>query len=148
MIMGRARVVRLAEVTAEDEDGRCVKRVRRGDSTDGRVVRWENGRWLIVEVGGDTGGVGIDGGGRGGDEEGSAGRDGGDEAGCATDEATVDGGEGEDRRRGVWECEADIVEVAEARRGYTTAAAWDEGAMVQVMSRMSNPTLRWRYGDG
>ena len=33
------------------------------------------------------------------------------------------------------------------RRGYTIAAAWDEGAMIQAMARMDNPTLRWRYGD-
>ena len=33
------------------------------------------------------------------------------------------------------------------RRGYTAGAAWDEGAMIQAMARMDNPTLRWRYGD-
>ena len=27
------------------------------------------------------------------------------------------------------------------------SVAWDEGAMIQAMSRMDNPTLRWRYGD-
>ena len=60
----------------------------------------------------------------------------------------MDSDEREERRRGVWECEADIMERAEARRGYTVAAAWDEGAMIQLMARMRNPTLQWRYGDG
>ena len=40
-----------------------------------------------------------------------------------------------------------IVETTALRRGYTMAAAWDEGTMIQAMSRMDNPTLRWRYGD-
>ena len=75
-------------------------------------------------------------------------RDGHSGGGDTDDGATVDSDEREERRRGVWECEADIMERAEARRGYTVAAAWDEGAMIQLMARMSNPTLQWRYGDG
>ena len=63
-------------------------------------------------------------------------------------EAEVDSLEDEERRRGVWEVEAMAVEYTEARRGYTLAAAWDEGAMIQAMARMDNPTLRWRYGGG
>ena len=53
----------------------------------------------------------------------------------------------EERRRGVWVIEAAIAETTALRRGYTMSAAWDEGAMIQAMSRMDNPTLRWRYGD-
>ena len=40
-----------------------------------------------------------------------------------------------------------IAETTALRRGYTRPAAWDEGAMIQAMARMDNPTLRWRYGD-
>ena len=65
-----------------------------------------------------------------------------------SDGATVDSVEDEMRRRGAWELEAAVVEAMAARRGYTTRAAWDEGAMIQAMARMDNPTLRWRYGDG
>ena len=64
----------------------------------------------------------------------------------STDEATIDSEEDEVRRRGAWELEAAAVESTAARRGYTTGAAWDEGAMIQAMARMDNPTLtrRWR----
>ena len=65
-----------------------------------------------------------------------------------SDGATVDSVEDEMRRRGAWELEAAAVEAMAARRGYTTRAAWDEGAMIQAMARMDNPTLRWRYGGG
>ena len=66
----------------------------------------------------------------------------------STDEATIDSEEDELRRRGAWELEAAAVESTAARRGYTNGAAWDEGAMIQAMARMDNPTLRWRYGGG
>ena len=108
-------------------------------------MRWEAGRWLVEEVEDGAGEVGSDGDRGDRNEEGG---DGQDDRGDTDDGATIDGGEGEDRRRGVWECEADIVEAAEARRGYSVAAAWDEGAMIQIMARMRNPTLQWRYGDG
>ena len=106
-------------------------------------MRWEGGRWLVEDVEEDAGGEGPDGDRRDGNGDRGDGRSGG---GDTDDGATVDSGEREERRRGVWECEADIMERAEARRGYTVAAAWDEGAMIQLMARMSNPTLavrRW-----
>ena len=52
------------------------------------------------------------------------------------------------RRRGARECEEALMEAAEARRGYTRVAAWDEGNMIQAMARLKNPTIVWRYGDG
>ena len=137
-------MVSLARVAAEDEDRRCVKRARRGAGS-ARRVRWEDGRWLVVEEEGDTGEAGSDGDRRDRNEEGGEGQA---DRGDTDDGATIDGGEGEDRRRGVWECEAGIVEAAEARRGYSVAAAWDEGAMIQMMARTRNPTMQWRYGDG
>ena len=48
----------------------------------------------------------------------------------STDEAAIDSEEDEVRRRGAWELEAAAVESTAARRGYTTGAAWDEGAMI------------------
>ena len=141
---GRAQVVRLAEVAAEEESERCAKRAR-GEGGRARAVRWEGGRWLVEDVEEDAGGEGPDGDRRDGNGDWRDGHSGG---GDTDDGATVDSGEREERRRGVWECEADIMERAEARRGYTVAAAWDEGAMIQLMTRMRNPTLQWRYGDG
>ena len=140
-------MVRLTDITAEDESGRSAKRAR-GEGGRARVVRWEGGRWLVEDAedaGEDAGEEGSDGGRRDGNDDRSDGHGGG---GDTDDGATVDSGEREERRRGVWECEADIIERAEARRGYTVAAAWDEGAMIQLMTRMRNPTLQWRYGDG
>ena len=52
------------------------------------------------------------------------------------------------RERPVFTDHLIIMERAEARRGYAVAAAWDEGAMIQIMARMSNPTLPWQYDDG
>ena len=109
------------------------------------MVRWGDGRWLVAEEEDDAGAADSDGD-RGNRNEAEG--EGEGDRGDTDDGATVDSGEEEDRRRGVWECEADIVEAAEARRGYSVAAAWDEGAMIQMMARMRNPTMRWRYGDG
>ena len=116
----------------------------RWEGTWSKMVRWVEGRWHVEEVKGagrrDTGrGHGS---GESVGEGGSGGGGGGD-----TYEAEIDSLEEEERRRGVWELEATAVESTEARRGYTIAAAWDEGAMIQAMARMDNPTLRWRYGD-
>ena len=61
---------------------------------------------------------------------------------------TADDEEGDMRRRGARECEEALMEAAEARRGYTRVAAWDEGNMIQAMARLKNPTIAWRYGDG
>ena len=141
---GRVRVVRLANVAAEEEDGRRAKRARRG-AGGVRTVRWGDGRWLVTEEEDDDGATDSDSD-RGNRNEAEGAEEG--VRGDTDDGATVDSGEGEDRRRSVWECEADIVEAAEARRGYSVAAAWDEGAMIQMMARMRNPTMRWRYGDG
>ena len=146
---GRVRVVRLANVAAGEEDGRRVKRARRGAGR-ARMVRWGDGRWLVAEEEGeeeeDDAGAADSDGDRGNRNEAEG--EGEGDRGDTDDGATVDSGEEEDRRRGVWECEADIVEAAEARRGYSVAAAWDEGAMIQMMARVRNPTMRWRYGDG
>ena len=68
--------------------------------------------------------------------------------GAGTDGVTVDSAEEEERRRGIWVLEAAIAENTALRRGYTMSAAWDEGAMIQAMPRMDNPTLQWRYGSG
>ena len=122
---GVKRVVRLAEVV----DGlRGQPESVRDGVTRGRSVQWVGGRWHIE------------------DEGGGRGSNGGSE-GASTDGATIDSAEEEERRRGVWVLEAVIVETTALRRGYTMAAAWDEGTMIQAMSRMDNPTLRWRYGD-
>ena len=115
----------------------------RREGTWSQMVQWVEGRWRVEEVwrtGRQHTGCGHSGGGESVGEGGSGG--GGD-----TYEAEVDSLEDEERRRGVWEVEAMAVEYTEARRGYTLAAAWDEGAMIQAMARMDNPTLRWRYGD-
>jgi len=98
---GRARVVRLAEVAAEGESGRCAKRAR-GEGGRARVVRWEGGRWLVEDTGEDAGGEGSDGGRRDGNGDGS---DRHSDGGDTGDGATVDSGEREERRRGVWECD-------------------------------------------
>ena len=58
---GRARVVRLTEIAAEDESGRCAKRAR-GEGGRARVVRWEGGRWLVEDAEEDAGEEGSDGG--------------------------------------------------------------------------------------
>ena len=62
--------------------------------------------------------------------------------------ATEDAGEDKERKRGARECDEAMMEATEARRGYTKAAAWDEGNMIQAMARLKNPTIAWRYGDG
>ena len=51
------------------------------------------------------------------------------------------------RRRGARECEEALMEAAEARRGYTRVAAWDEGNLIQAMARLKNPTIAWRKRD-
>ena len=71
-----------------------------------------------------------------------------DEDRSDTDRGTVDDEEGDMRRRGARECEEALMEAAEARRGYTRVAAWDEGNLIQAMARLKNPTIAWRYGDG
>ena len=121
---GVKRVVRLAEVV-EGLRGQ-LESVRDG-VTRGRSVQWVGGRWHIE------------------DEGGGRGSNGGSE-GASTDGVTIDSAEEEERRRGVWVLEAVIAETTALRRGYTRPAAWDEGAMIQAMARMDNPTLRWRYG--
>ena len=94
-----------------------------------RSVRWVGGRWHIEDEGGERGSnVGSE--------------------GASTGGVTIDSAEEEERRRGVWVLEAVIAETTALRRGYTMSAAWDEGAMIQAMARMDNPTLRWRYGGG
>ena len=126
---GRARVkrvVRLAEVV--DGVRGQPENVRDGVSR-GRSVRWVGGRWHIEDEGGE----------RWNSEE---------SGGAGTDGVTVDSDENEERRRGVWVLEAAIAETTALRRGYTRPAAWDEGAMIQAMARMDNPTLSWRYGGG
>ena len=64
-----------------------------------------------------------------------------------TDRGTVDDEEGDMRRRGARECEEALMEAAEARRGYTRVAAWDEGNLIQAMARLKNPTIAWRKRD-
>ena len=133
------RPMRLAAVTTELQN--MYEHVNGGMGRY-KQVRWESGRWCVEEV--------------------SLGQDGGESPGGEirgqghgtimsweiSDGATVDSVEDETRRRGAWELEAAAVEAMAARRGYTTGAAWDEGAMIQAMARMDNPTLRWRYGGG
>ena len=120
------RVVRLAEVV--DGVRGQPENVRDGVSR-GRSVRWVGGRWHIEDEGGERGSnVGSE--------------------GASTGGVTIDSAEEEERRRGVWVLEAGIAETTALRRGYTRPAAWDEGAMIQAMARMDNPTLRWRYGGG
>ena len=126
---GRARVkrvVRLAEVV----DGlRGQPESVRDGVTRGKSVQWVEGRWHIEDEGGERWNSGVSG-------------------GAGTDGVTVDSAEDEEKRRGVWVLEAAIAETTALRRGYTRPAAWDEGAMIQAMARMDNPTLRWRYGGG
>ena len=125
--IGRAgvkKVVKLAEVVDElrGRQGSVCDGVTRGKS-----VQWVGGRWHIEDEGGERWNSGVSG-------------------GAGTDGVTVDSAEDEERRRGVWVLEAAIAETTALRRGYTRPAAWDEGAMIQAMARMDNPTLRWRYG--
>ena len=122
---GMKKVVKLAEVVDElrGRSGSVCDGVTRGKS-----VQWVGGRWHIEDEGGERGS-------NGGSE------------GASTDGVTIDSAEEEERRQGVWVLEAVIAETTALRRGYTMSAAWDEGAMIQAMSRMDNPTLRWRYGD-
>ena len=129
------RPMRLAAVTTELQN--MYEHVNGGMGRY-KQVRWESGRWCVEEV--------------------SLGQDGGESPGGEirrpghdtivsweiSDGATVDSVEDEMRRRGAWELEAAAVEAMAARRGYTTGAAWDEGAMIQAMARMDSPTLRWR----
>ena len=131
------RMVRLAAVTTELQSMREY-----ADNGMGRhrQVRWERGRWCIEEVY-----MGQEGRDRSGDVRAEGCRE--NVSRGSTDEATIDSEEDEVRRRGAWELEAATVESMGARRGYTAGASWDEGAMIQAMARMDNPTLRWRYGD-
>ena len=132
------RMVRLAAVTTELQ---CMREHVNSGMGRHKQVRWENGRWCIEEVYmGQRGGRDRSGGRR--DRERAI------VSWGSTDEATVDSEEDEVRRRGAWELEAAAVESMGARRGYAAGAAWDEGAMIQAMARMDNPTLRWRYGGG
>ena len=123
---GVKKVVKLAEVVDElrGRPGSVCDGVTRGKS-----VQWVGGRWHIEDEGGERWTSGVSG-------------------GAGTDGVTVDSVEDEERRRGVWVLEAAIAETTALRRGYTRPAAWDEGAMIQAMARMDNPTLRWRYGGG
>ena len=120
------KVVKLAEVV--DELRGRSESVCDG-VTRGKSVQWVGGRWHIEDEGGERGS-------NGGSE------------GASTDGVTIDSAEEEERRRGVWVLEAAIAETTALRRGYTMPAAWDEGAMIQAMARMDNPTIRWRYGGG
>ena len=122
---GVKRVVRLAEVVdvLRGQPGSGSDGVTRGTS-----VQWIGGRWHIEVEGGERGNSEVSG-------------------GASTGGVTIDSSEEEERRLGVWVIEAAIAETTALRRGYTMSAAWDEGAMIQAMSRMDNPTLRWRYGD-
>ena len=133
------RTVRLAAVTTELQ---CMGEYANDGLGRHKQVRWESGRWSVEEVYM----------GQGEGRDGNGGRQGGEHSVIvsweSTDEATIDSEEDEQRRRGAWELEAAAVESTAARRGYTTGAAWDEGAMIQAMARMDNPTLRWRYGGG
>ena len=132
------RTVRLAAVTTELQ---CVEEYANVGMGRHKQVRWESGRWCVEEIYM----------GRGEGRDRSGGRWDREHAIVSwesTDEATIDSEEDEVRRRGAWELEAAAVESMGARRGYTAGAAWDEGAMIQAMARMDNPTLRWRYGDG
>ena len=97
--------------------------------TRGTSVQWIGGRWHIEVERGERGNSEVSG-------------------GASTGGVTIDSAEEEERRRGVWLLEAAIAETTARRRGYTIPAAWDEGAMIQAMARMDNPTLRWRYGGG
>ena len=131
------RMVRLAAVTTELQ---CMREYADNGMGRHRQVRWERGRWCIEEVY-----MGQEGRDRSGDVRAERCRE--NVSRGSTDEATIDSEEDEVRRRGAWELEAAAVESMGARRGYTAGAAWDEGAMIQAMARMDNPTLRWRYGD-
>ena len=123
---GVKKVVKLAEVVDElrGQPGSVNDGVTRGKS-----VQWIGGRGHIEDEGGERGNSGVSG-------------------GASTDGVTIDSAEEEERRRCVWVLEAVIAETTALRRGYTMPAAWDEGAMIQAMARMDNPTLRWRYGGG
>ena len=131
--------MRLAAVTTELQ---CMGEYASDGMGRHKQVRWESGRWCVEEI-------------YMGRREGrdrSGGRRDGEHSAIvswgSTDEAAIDSEEDEVRRRSAWELEAAAVESTAARRGYTTGAAWDEGAMIQAMARMDNPTLRWRYGGG
>ena len=134
--MQGVRMMRLAAVTSELQ---CM------GENDGlgrhKQVRWESGRWSVEEVYM----------GQGEGRDGNGGRQGGEHSVIvswgSTDEVTIDSEEDELRRRGAWELEAAAVESTAARRGYTTGAAWDEGAMIQAMARMDN-TLGFSARDG
>ena len=130
-------MVRLAAVTTELQ---CMREYANNGMGRHRQVRWERGRWCIEEVY-----MGQEGRDRSGDVRAEGCRE--NVSWGSTDEATIDSEEDEVRRRGAWELEAATVESMGARRGYTAGASWDEGAMIQAMARMDNPTLRWRYGD-
>ena len=119
-------MVKLAEVVDElrGRSGDVSGRVTRGKS-----VQWVGDRWHVEDEGGGRGNSGVS-------------------EGDGTDGVTIDSEEEEERRRGVWLLEEAIAETTARRRGYTIPAAWDEGAMIQAMARMDNPTLRWRYGGG
>ena len=134
------RTVRLAAVTTELQ---CMGEYVAVDGLGRhKQVRWVSGRWSVEEVYmGQGEGRDGNGGGQGGEHSVIVSWE-------SADEATIDSEEDELRRRGAWELEAAAVESTAARRGYTTSAAWDEGAMIQAMARMDNPTLRWRYGVG